>query len=155
MAHQSEIPEINIKTTKLVMNCYKIWSKMTKNKAQLKEYKSTIIQNLKLRREKETKIWLISPPQKLQILMFSVITTRCGRTIQKTWICGFETNPAATTYHKYYQILTSDEDQVKEIEFATVRAAICSCFYHTSEVIPIKFKDVIARLDWDKWMKSV
>ncbi len=52
-------------------------------------------------------------------------------------------------------MLTSNEDQCKDLDIAEFRAAIGSSFNCTSRLIAIKFKEVMTRPDKDKWIKSV
>ncbi len=69
----------------------------------------------------------------------SVQYTRTGRVICAPQRYQFETNLTVITYNSYYQVF-ADDNQVQEVKFAAVRAAIGDGFNHTSKLFPIKFK---------------
>ncbi len=60
----------------------------------------------------------------------------------------------ATTYHNYYQVLENDTIEEKDPDIAAV-GAIGGGFNHTSELIPIKFKEAMTRPDKNECLKSV
>ncbi len=77
---------------------------------------------------------------------FPTQNTRSGRAIrkpQKYRDPNFETNLTATTYQNYYQVLEDGEIEENDPEIAAVGAAIGGGFDHTSELIPIKFKEAM------------
>ena len=89
---------------------------------------------------------------------FSTQNTRSRRAVQKPQRFGdpnFETNLTATTYQNYYQVLEDGEIEENDPEIAAVGAAIGGGFDHTSELIPIKFKEAMTRPDKEEWLKSV
>ncbi len=53
-----------------------------------------------------------------------------------------------------YQVLANDETEENDFEFTAVGAAIAGGFYHTSKLIPIKFKEAMIRLNNEEWLKS-